>query len=572
MKNLKLGTELNISFGLVLFVPMLVAAVFSIVYYSQKIKDEAVNKINTDANMGDIIYRTEIEEVKSLANAYANKKTIVFLLNYRLGEKIGTDLAKYTENDDVDMVTVIDSSYKVLVRSHMPKNIDGNLSRKDWIDKALAGITVGGTEILTPKLLEREGVSSHSGENGGVLAISAAAPIYGRERHEISGAIIVRRIIDKRTRIVRTISKNLFVHSAIFSYTKLVANCFAENGQGDFIPPSQDDLKEVLWNNKPMHVANIAKGGSISKCVPITDFSGKPVGVLMVQTGVGDFLKTRNIAIFTLLGILLIGFVLAFIIKTIIERRLSESHSILQAEIREREEAEQRIRSLNRELFRAQENERRKIALDLHDHVVQELSMLALKYETIIFQEKAASQETRNAVKSLNAILKNAIMSLRNLAYGLRPSSLDEFGLVHTIREFCMDFMRETSISVEFKSSGVSEREFDSEININLYRLVQEAFNNIRKHSGATAVSMKLISSHPNIILRISDNGIGFDVKKISVESSNEKHMGIKSIAERVNYLDGKLNISSAPGKGTKLYIEFMNRGEDCDGEEKSRP
>ena len=192
---------------------------------------------------------------------------------------------------------------------------------------------------------------------------------------------------------------------------------------------------------------------------------------------------------------------------------------------------------------------------------------MALKYETIFFHEKSASLETRNAVKGLNVILKKAIMSLRNLAYGLRPSSLDEFGLVHTIREFCMDFMKETGISVEFKSSGISDREFDSDININLYRLVQEAFNNVRKHSEATAVSMKLISSHPNVILRISDNGKGFDIEKMSSEPSNERHMGIKSMAERVNYLDGRISISSAPGKGTKLYIEFTNRGGEYEEE-----
>ncbi|MDM8523283.1 cache domain-containing protein [Desulfococcaceae bacterium HSG8] len=324
MKNLKLGTQLNISFALVLFVPMIIATVFSIGYYSNKIQLEAVNTINSDLKIADIIYQNSVVEMKNLANAYAQKKTVTVLLSLNLGEKLGNDLAKSAPLDHIDMITVVDTSYKVLVRSHSPKKINAFLAVQHFINNAFSGRSASGTEVVDIDELENEGFSEDRrlfAQTSKMLFLTGVAPVYDRRRENIVGAVIVRRILNNKSGIVEEISKKLKVSTALFEHTDLIVSSAGAN-ENEFTPPSPKLLRNVLESNTPVTIPDISKGGSISKYLPITDFNGKPVGVLMVQRGVEKYLHTRYIAFVTLLSISMTGLVLAFIIKTIIERRI----------------------------------------------------------------------------------------------------------------------------------------------------------------------------------------------------------------------------------------------------------
>ncbi len=325
MKNLKLGAQLNISFALVLFVPMIIATVFSIVYYSNKIQLEAVNTINSDLKIADIIYRNSVIEMKNLANAYAQKSTVTVLLSLDMGEKLGNDLAESAPLDHIDMITVADTSNKVLVRSHAPKKINDFLAVQHFINNAFSGQSASGTEIMNIDELKNEGFSADRklfAQTSKILFVTGVAPVYDRQRENIVGAVIVRRILNKKSKIVEEISKKLKVSTALFEHTNLIVSSAGASENGEFTPPSPKLLRNVLESNTPVTIADISKGGSISKYLPITDFNDKPVGVLMVQRGVEEYLNTRYIAIVTLLSISLTGLVLAFIIKTIIERRI----------------------------------------------------------------------------------------------------------------------------------------------------------------------------------------------------------------------------------------------------------
>ena len=320
MKNLKLGTQLNISFTLVLLAPMLVATVFSIVYYSHKIRDEAVNTIGSDLKIADIVYRHAVDGMGDLANAYAQKKTLTVLLGLNLGEKLGRDLARSADIDDLDTVTVVDGSYKVLVRSHAPQKLHDAYAITPYITAALSGAAISGTEILTQKDLAAEGLSPEA--PGAVLVITGAAPVYDRQRENIVGAIVVRRIIDEESVIVETICRNLNINAALFNRDRLITSCGVQETGDAFIQPEAETLLSVLSGNAAVSVADIGRGGSIAKFAPIQNFSGDPVGVLMVQRGVDAYLHTRNVAIATLLTIFLVGFFLSLIIKTIVVRRI----------------------------------------------------------------------------------------------------------------------------------------------------------------------------------------------------------------------------------------------------------
>ena len=324
MKKLKLGTQLNISFALVLFIPMMIATLFSIGYYSQKISEEAVNTISSEIRSADIIYQNAVTEVGSLANSYTHNKIINFLIGYNLGEKIGTDWVKSARIDDLDMITIVDTDNIVLVRSHAPKLIGSEYPKKNYIENALLGKNIAGTEVLTIDELEQEGFATKDrlfGKPEKVLSITGAAPIYDRQKENIVAAIVVRRILNNPpVKIIDTISEKLGVTAALFENTRLIAS--NQTGKDSLILPSIKILKQVIEKNEPVHFVNISAGGNISKYMPINDFNNKPVGILMVQTGVEAYLRTRNIAIITLLIIFATGMILAIIVKTIIERRI----------------------------------------------------------------------------------------------------------------------------------------------------------------------------------------------------------------------------------------------------------
>ena len=130
-------------------------------------------------------------------------------------------------------------------------------------------------------------------------------------------------------------------------------------------------------------------------------------------------------------------------------------------------------------------------------------------------------------------------------------------GLVETIFQYCEDFSQNTGVEVEFHSAGMDKLRLDFDTEINLYRLIQEGLNNINKHAKAGLATVKLAAAYPNIILRIEDNGKGFDIKKRMTEAGSEKRMGLRSMEERVSLLQGKMTIQSRPMVGTKIFIRL---------------
>ncbi|MCD6352858.1 MAG: PhnD/SsuA/transferrin family substrate-binding protein [Proteobacteria bacterium] len=232
---------------------------------------------------------------------------------------------------------------------------------------------------------------------------------------------------------------------------------------------------------------------------------------------------------------------------------------VLQAlvrEVTERKRAEEQIHTLTQQLMKVQEEERQKISRDLHDHVAQDLSTLRIGCDTLFDNQPKVSPEIKQRVSKFLKLLQGTIVAVRDMAYDLRPPGLDQLGLVRTVFQYCEDFSDRNGVSVDFYSAGVNGLRLDFDTEINLYRLIQEALNNIRKHADASQVAIRLISSFPNIILRMEDDGRGFDIKERLVTALTEKRMGLQNMAERVNLLQGKMRIQSRPKEGTKILIE----------------
>ncbi|WP_198013847.1 PAS domain-containing sensor histidine kinase [Desulforegula conservatrix] len=224
------------------------------------------------------------------------------------------------------------------------------------------------------------------------------------------------------------------------------------------------------------------------------------------------------------------------------------------------------IQTLTQEIIKAQELERNRIALDLHDNVAQTLASLKIACDTILDQEPGISDQTIMRFKNFSVLLKGGIDSVRELAYNLRPPGIDQLGIIKTLSQLCSEFTAAYKIKADFQSWGIEGLKLSSDTQINLYRLLQEALSNVKKHSGAKNINVKLVSSHPNIILRVEDDGKGFNVDTRSQEAINEKRMGLQGMHERARMLGGRMKIISRRGEGTKVIIEVpISAAEDKD-------
>ena len=210
-------------------------------------------------------------------------------------------------------------------------------------------------------------------------------------------------------------------------------------------------------------------------------------------------------------------------------------------------------------IIRAQEEERRRIARDIHDGPAQNIAALVIK--TVIMEQLlkrgsvSIEQELSDIKRHLRAILKE----IRSIMYDLRPASLDELGLVLTIKRMSSDISHSKDINIDVQS--ISENEINSsQIKLTIYRIIQEALNNIIKHSHAKNVSIKLDIKKNLISGVISDDGKGFDVNEALANKAAS--FGLSSMKERAEIMNGKINVKSQRGKGTRIYFSIPNEEE----------
>ena len=226
-------------------------------------------------------------------------------------------------------------------------------------------------------------------------------------------------------------------------------------------------------------------------------------------------------------------------------------------DISDRKQSEDKIRKLSHQLLKAQEEERRMISRELHDRLAQDLSASKIACDMI---KKSIGSDNPEQVPSLTRIsetLAKSIKAVRDLSYEMRPPQLSEIGLIETIYNYCQDVSSQIGIRVNFQSGGIANRHIDPNTEINLFRLIQEGLNNIKKHALATEANIRLVAAFPHIVLRIDDNGKGFNVYQRMKDSVNEKRMGLSSMQERVNLMGGQMQICSKPARGTSISIKI---------------
>jgi PAS domain S-box-containing protein len=251
--------------------------------------------------------------------------------------------------------------------------------------------------------------------------------------------------------------------------------------------------------------------------------------------------------------------------EKLVEKRTAEltrANEQLQHEIEERKRTAKHVRRLSQEVIKAQEVARQKIAADLHDRLAQDLASLKVGLDTLYADQPDTLDERRQRVSELSGLLEQCIMAVRDLAYGLHPSGLKEFGLAYTVQQYCEEFAANNSLRVDFFSVGMEDLELDFDTEIAFYRLVQEGLTNVSKHADASQVIVRLSASFSHIMLHIEDNGKGFEVDNRLAAALDERRMGIWSMKQRVALLNGKMKIESSRMHGTKILIKVPHMGE----------
>jgi len=205
----------------------------------------------------------------------------------------------------------------------------------------------------------------------------------------------------------------------------------------------------------------------------------------------------------------------------------------------------------------AQEEERKRMAREIHDGPAQSLANLVLRTE--IAERMLMKQEfqlVQEELMELKSQVRSGLEEIRKIIFNLRPMALDDLGLVPTLRKFVQDFEEKTKIRAVFETAG-RELRMPSAMEAAIYRLVQEAFSNALKHASPTYVSLEIRFYPERVEIEIRDNGAGFDVEQALARSKKGSHYGLIGMSERVELLNGKMDIQSAKGQGTKITISI---------------
>jgi signal transduction histidine kinase len=251
-----------------------------------------------------------------------------------------------------------------------------------------------------------------------------------------------------------------------------------------------------------------------------------------------------------------------------VEKRTAElarANQKLQLEIKDREKAEEELRNsekelrlLSAQLLTAEEDERRRISRELHDTIGQSLSAVKFTVENVL--QELGEEGFGKGVQPLESAIRMvqvAVEEVRRIQKNLRPPTLDDLGLLATISWFCREFEGVYSdIRIE-REVDLEEETVPDPLKIVIYRVMQEALNNVAKHSRTKAVRLALRKNDGRIEMQIQDNGVGFDPKEVFSRTESERGLGLFSMKERTELSEGRFSVEAASGKGTMILASW---------------
>jgi len=225
---------------------------------------------------------------------------------------------------------------------------------------------------------------------------------------------------------------------------------------------------------------------------------------------------------------------------------------IVQRDVTDRKRVERNLRKLGVRMLMVQEEERRRVARELHDDFSQRLALLAIDLEQLAQRPPATKQDLDLRIRAMWSQTQELTSDIHRLSHQLHPSKLEDLGLVMAVRGYCHEISKQGKLTVEFSDDNVPQS-LPREVALCLYRIVQEALRNVIKHSGSKTAVVELKGGSKEVQLEVSDSGKGFDLEA----GAAGEGLGLASMRERVRNLGGELSICSRPSQGTRVVVRI---------------
>ncbi|HEV3233547.1 MAG TPA: sensor histidine kinase, partial [Candidatus Dormibacteraeota bacterium] len=213
------------------------------------------------------------------------------------------------------------------------------------------------------------------------------------------------------------------------------------------------------------------------------------------------------------------------------------------------------FRNASRQVFQIIEEERMRIARDMHDGPAQSMSNLVLQAEILERLVGRNPDQMLSELQDFKNSVRNALEETRQLIFDLRPMTLDDLGLVPTLRKYIKEYGDKYGFTTRFNVVG-EERRLGGNTEGTLFRIIQEALTNVQKHAHARTAEITLNLGKDRVLAVIRDDGQGFDMSKVESNLARNRNLGLISMRERAELERGTLEIKSTPGKGTEIRIE----------------
>jgi signal transduction histidine kinase len=371
-------------------------------------------------------------------------------------------------------------------------------------------------------------------------------------------------------RVILAANRTEEIHDALYSILGIVADVVGVQTAWIYLrDPERDLFHLATWYNAPPELQNkllhrpedalcgcqqafvegrLATGPNLCVCRRLEGAGGAPatshitvplaaleqrLGVMNLLTKPGQQVSADDMELLRAIG-----------------AQVSESvaNAWLRIKLEEKETSRQMLLEF---LVSAQEEERSRLARELHDGAGQMLTSLLVRIKTL--EKKAEAPSLRTGLASLLDVVAETIEQIRDLSYRLRPATLEEFGLAVALDTLAHDLVREAGIAVEC-TADLGEAVLTPEAEVTLFRIAQEGLTNVVRHAHAECVLIELGVDGPFVLLRIEDDGCGFSPYHNPAQRG-QHHMGLISMQERAEIIGGKLEILSAPGQGTAVRV-----------------
>lgn len=226
--------------------------------------------------------------------------------------------------------------------------------------------------------------------------------------------------------------------------------------------------------------------------------------------------------------------------------------------VKELRDTKRELQRVSSQLLAVQENERKRIAADLHDGIGQSLSLLKLSTKAAIKQlESSSPAAVAQALAGLEARVQGVLNELRRVCHDLRPSMLDDLGILPTLSWLLREVEQTAGDMKITQVVTVEEAEVPEGLKSTVYRIVQEALCNIAKHAEASQVRVALLRTEDSLLLIIEDNGRGFDPDSVPMSTDGRRGFGLRGMLERAQLSGGRYRMEAAPGKGTRIEVNW---------------